>query len=66
MATTTTSSDEPMVQLATRVPRRLQQALKVHCVREEVAIQTFVITALRDRLAKNGGGPRRGRGRGDD
>ena len=62
----TTNIDEgPWVQLATRIPKDLHRQLKLHCVTTEESIMDFIVVAIRERLAKNGRGPRRGRRNGD-
>ncbi len=52
--------DEEWGQLATKIPKELQQRLKLHCVKTGVLIQGFVTRALREKLDRDG---RRGRGR---
>ena len=47
------SSDEELVQLATRIPRRIARRLKEFCVRNDVRMQTFVRTALTEKLARS-------------
>ena len=47
-------TDEPWVQLATRIPKDLHRELKLHCVRNEVSVMDFVVSAIRDRLGRNG------------
>jgi hypothetical protein len=49
---TTTRDDEAMVQLATRVPRRLLRELKLHGVRTETTMQAMVVAALREHLRR--------------
>lgn len=44
--------DEHLVQLATRIPRRLARALKEHCVRHDVRMQAFVRSALLEKLGR--------------
>ncbi len=46
--------DEAWVQLATRIPKELHRELKLHCVKAEVSVMDFVVSALRDALARNG------------
>ena len=46
--------DEAWVQLATRIPKGLHRELKLHCVTAEVSVMDFVVSALRDALARNG------------
>ena len=48
-------TDEPISQLATRIPKELHRRLKLHCVTHEIAVQDFVVEAIEEKL-----GPRRG------
>jgi len=50
--------DEQLVQLATRVPRRVARRLKEFCVRNDVRMQSFVRTALAEKLARDRRGGR--------
>ena len=43
---------EPIMQLATRVPSSLFRRVKVFCVENETAMQSFVAEALRERLRR--------------
>ena len=43
---------EPIMQLATRVPSSLFRRVKVFCVENETAMQSFVADALRERLRR--------------
>jgi hypothetical protein len=52
------SSDEELVQLATRIPRRIARRLKEFCVRNDVRMQAFVRTALTEKLARSRGSAR--------
>jgi hypothetical protein len=45
-----TEQNEAWVQLATRIPRRLHRAMKLHCVANEVSLMAFVVDALREKL----------------
>jgi len=56
-------SDEPWVQLATRIPKSLHRQLKLHCVQTDTSVMDFVVSALRDKLARDSG-RRRGSARG--
>lgn len=47
---------EVWVQLATRIPKTLHRDLKLHCVRAETSVMRFVVQALEERLAREGGG----------
>jgi len=44
--------DEELVQLATRIPRRIARRLKEFCVRNDLRMQNFVRTALAEKLAR--------------
>jgi predicted HicB family RNase H-like nuclease len=46
--------DEPWVQLATRIPKPLHQALKVHCVTTDISLMDFVVDAIEAKLRKQG------------
>jgi predicted HicB family RNase H-like nuclease len=54
-----TSEGEVWVQLATRIPKQLHRELKLYCVKSDVSVMDFVVSALQDKLA------REARGRGD-
>jgi hypothetical protein len=45
-------NDVELVQLATRIPRRLVRSLKEFCVRNEIPMQSFVRAALSEKLAR--------------
>ncbi len=53
--------DQELVQLATRIPRRIARRLKEFCVRNDVRMQTFVRTALAEKLARARGSARQHR-----
>jgi len=44
--------DEELVQLATRIPRRIARRLKEFGVRNDVRMQSFVRRALAEKLAR--------------
>ena len=44
--------DEPLSQLATRIPKALRQRLKLYCVETGTSLMDFVVAALREKLAK--------------
>ena len=44
--------EQPSVTLATRVPKELRRAVKIHCTDRRVQVQQFVIEAIEERLAK--------------
>jgi len=56
-----TYDDEELVQLATRIPRRIARRLKEFCVRNDVRMQNFVRTALAEKLARSRTGSRQQR-----
>ena len=45
---------EVWVQLATRIPKHLHRELKLHCVKSDVSVMEFVVSALQDKLARDG------------
>ena len=47
------------VQLATRIPKPLHRALKLHCVMAETSVMDFVVKALQEKLARSGGAQKR-------
>lgn len=47
-----TPDDGVWIQLATRIPRSLQRAMKLHCVETEQTVMSFVETALREKLRR--------------
>ena len=56
---------EVWVQLATRIPKQLHRELKLHCVKADVSVMDFVVSALEDKLQREGGrGRERRRARG--
>ena len=44
--------EQDLVQLATRIPRRVARSLKEFCVRNDVRMQSFVRTALAEKLER--------------
>ena len=44
--------DEPIAQLATRVPKELHRRLKLHCVTHEIDVQDFVTEAIEEKLGR--------------
>jgi hypothetical protein len=56
-----TDDQEILVQLATRVPRRIARSLKQFCQRNDVRLQSFVRTALAEKLARGRAGAARRR-----
>ena len=47
-----TKRDEPIAQLATRIPKDLHRRLKLHCVTYETALQDFVTQAIEEKLGR--------------
>lgn len=54
---------EVWVQLATRIPKQLHRELKLYCVKSDVSVMDFVVSALEDKLQREtrGGSRRRAR-----
>jgi hypothetical protein len=50
--------EEDLVQLATRIPRRVARNLKEFCVRNDVRMQNFVRSALAEKLDRSRRGAR--------
>jgi len=48
-------SDEPWVQLATRIPKTLHRQLKLHCVQTDTSVMDFVVRSLEEKLGKASG-----------
>jgi len=45
-------TEEPLTQLATRIPKGVHRRLKLHCVTHEIAVQDFVVEALKEKLGR--------------
>ena len=45
-------NEEDLVQLATRIPRRVARELKEFCVRNDLRLQSFVRIALAEKLTR--------------
>lgn len=45
--------DQPWVQLATRLPKPLHHAVRLHCVTNDVLLMDFVIDAIEAKLGKS-------------
>jgi predicted HicB family RNase H-like nuclease len=58
-----TSEGEVWVQLATRIPKQLHRELKLYCVKSDVSVMDFVVSALQDKLARESRGRERRRAR---
>ena len=48
-----TERDEPIAQLAARIPKDLHRRLKLYCVTHEMAVQDFVTQAIEEKLGRN-------------
>ena len=49
-----TDDAEVVVQLATRIPKSLHRAVKLHCVQTDVSVMEFVVVALQEKIAREG------------
>ncbi len=47
-----TERDEPVAQLATRIPKELHRRLKLYCVTHEIDVQDFVTEAIEEKLGR--------------
>ena len=54
---------EVWVQLATRIPKQLHRELKLYCVKSDVSVMDFVVSALQDKLSREGRSRERRRSR---
>ena len=53
-------AEEPLTQLATRIPKELHRRLKLHCVTHEIAVQDFVTQAIEEKLGRRSASRKRG------
>jgi len=44
--------DEPIAQLATRIPKDLHRRLKLYCVTNDMMVQDFVVEAIEEKLGR--------------
>jgi len=44
--------DEPIAQLATRIPKELHRRLKLYCVTHEIVLMHFVAEAIEEKLGR--------------
>ena len=51
----TDRSEEAWVQLATRIPKSLHRALKLHCVESDTSVMDFVVASIKEKLTKRSG-----------
>ncbi len=54
MANNITNGHEAWVQLATRIPKSLHRALRLHCVLADSSVMGFVVAAINEKLARDG------------
>jgi len=47
-----TEREEPIAQLAARIPKDLHRRLKLYCVTHEIAVQDFVTQAIEEKLGR--------------
>jgi len=45
-------TDEPIAQLATRIPKELHRRLKLHCVTHDTSVMDFVPQAIEEKLGR--------------
>jgi len=50
-----TERDEPVAQLATRIPKELHRRLKLHCVTHDISVMDFVVKAIEKKLGRKAG-----------
>jgi hypothetical protein len=51
------SEHERWVQLAARIPKRLQRELRLHCVRADIKLMDFITAALWEKLGRSSEAP---------
>ena len=52
-------TDEPIAQLATRIPKDLHRRVKLHCVTFDTSLMDFVTQAIEEKLGRKAK-PRKG------
>ena len=52
-------TEEPLTQLATRIPKELHRRLKLHCVPHDTSVMDFVVEAIEEKLGRKAK-PRKG------
>jgi predicted HicB family RNase H-like nuclease len=50
-----TRAEEPLTQLATRIPKELHRRLRVYCVTHDIALMHFVVAAIEEKLGRKRG-----------
>jgi len=48
-------TEEPLTQLATRIPKDLHRRLKLYCVTNDIALMHFVVEAIEEKLGRKTG-----------
>ena len=48
------TDDDVLIQLATRIPKRLHQAVRLYCVTNEILLMDFLVEAIEEKLGKRG------------
>ena len=48
-------TEEPLTQLATRIPKELHRRLKLYCVTHDLMVQHFVVEAIEEKLGRKAG-----------
>jgi hypothetical protein len=56
------TAEEPLTQLATRIPQNLHRRLKVYCVTHDLILMHFVAAAIEEKLARSRGASTKRRG----
>ena len=56
-----TRDDDILIQLATRIPKVLHRAIKLHCVEASISVMDFVANALEDKLKRTRSSKKRAR-----
>ena len=56
------TAEEPLTQLATRVPHSLHRRLRIHCVTHDLILMHFVVAAIEEKLARSPGAAAKRRG----
>ena len=57
-----TTAEEPLTQLATRIPHSLHRRLRIHCVTHDLILMHFVVAAIEEKLARSPGAAAKRRG----
>jgi hypothetical protein len=53
------TAEEPLTQLATRIPKELHRRLRVYCVTHDIVLMHFVAAAIAEKLGQKRGSTRR-------